>query len=121
MFTVCVETHFWASHGLTLADGSKEHLHHHNWSVAADVSSEALNGMGLVMDFRRLKATVDKTIAEFDNKALDKIDYFQRNNSSAENVARYLYEKLEPRLPPNVKLKAVRVVEEPGCSAKFSK
>ena len=121
MFTVSVETHFWASHQLTLSDGSKEPLHHHNWSVTADVSSEVLNNTGLVMDFRQLKAMVDKTIDEFDNMALDKIDYFQRNNSSAENVAGYIYEKLEPRLPEGVKLEAVRVVEEPGCSAKFAK
>jgi len=121
MFTVSVEAHFWASHQLTLADGSKEPLHHHNWSAAADISSEKLNSIGLVMDFRQLKAMVDKTIAEFDNMALDEIDYFQRNNSSAENVARYIYEKLEPKLPQGVKLEAVRVVEEPGCSAKFAR
>ena len=121
MFTVSVETHFWASHQLTLPDGSKEPPHRHNWSVTVDVSTEALNSMGLVMDFRQLKAMVDKTIAEFDNTALDKIDYFQRNNSSAENVAGYIYEKLEPKLPQGVKLEAIRVVEEPGCSAKFVK
>ena len=121
MFTVSVEMHFWASHQLTLPDGSKEPPHRHNWSVTVDVSTEALNSMGLVMDFRQLKAMVDKTIAEFDNTALDKIDYFQRNNSSAENVARYIYEKLEPKLPQGVKLEAIRVVEEPGCSAKFAK
>ncbi len=121
MFTVSVETHFWASHQLTLPGGSKEPVHRHNWSVTADVSTEALNSMGLVMYFRQLKAMVDEMIAEFDNMALDKIDYFQRNNSSAENVAGYIYEKLEPKLPQGVKLEAIRVVEEPGCSAKFAK
>ena len=121
MFTLSVETHFWASHQLTLPDGSKEPPHRHNWSVTVDVSTEALNSMGLVMDFRQLKAMVDKMIAEFDNTALDKIGYFQRNNSSAENVAGYIYEKLELKLPQDVKLEAIRVVEEPGCSAKFAK
>ena len=121
MFTVSVETHFWASHQLTLPDGSKEPPHRHNWSVTVDVSTEALNSMGLVMDFRQLKAMVDKMIAEFDNTALDKIGYFQRNNSSAENVAGYIYEKLGLKLPQDVKLEAIRVVEEPGCSAKFAK
>jgi 6-pyruvoyltetrahydropterin/6-carboxytetrahydropterin synthase len=121
MFTVSVETYFWASHRLTQPDGSKEPLHHHNWSVTADVSSKKLNSMGLVMDFRQLKAIIDTTIGDFDNTALDTIDYFQRNNSSAENVAGYIYQELEPKLPQGVKLEAVRVVEEPGCSAKFAK
>ena len=121
MFTVSVETHFWASHQLTLADGSKEPLHRHNWAVTADVSSDKLNSMGLVMDFCRLKAMVDKTIAEFDNIPLDRIDYFRQNNPSAENVAKYIYEKLRTKLPRGVKLENISVVEEPGCSAKFGK
>ena len=104
-----------------LPDGSKEPLHHHNWVVTANLSSDKLDSMGFVMDFSRLKAVVDKTIAEFDNVPLDSIDYFQRNNSSAENVAKYIFDKLEPKLPGGVKLRSIRVVEEPGCSAKFSK
>jgi len=121
LFTVSVETHFWASHRLALPDGSKEPPHHHNWAVTADVSSDKLNSMGLVTDFCRLKATVDNIIAEFDNIPLDKIDYFQRNNSSAENVAKYIYEKLEPKLPMGTRLEGIRVIEETGYSAKFGK
>jgi 6-pyruvoyltetrahydropterin/6-carboxytetrahydropterin synthase len=120
MFTVSVETYFWASHQLTLPDGSKEPLHHHNWAVIANISSEKLDDMGFVMDFCRLKEALDKTTAEFDNVPLDSIDYFQRNNSSAENVAKYIFDKLEPKLPRGVKLRSIRVIEEPGCSAKFS-
>ena len=121
MFTVSVETRFRASHRLTLPDGLKEPLHQHNWAVTADVSSVKLNSMGLVVDFRRLKAMVDDIIAEFDNTLLDRIDYFQRNSSSAETIAKYIYEKLEPKLPKGVKLNHIKVVEEPGCSAKSSK
>lgn len=119
MFTVSVETHFWASHQLTKADGSKESLHQHNWSVTADVSSDRLNSMGLVMDFRRLKAMVEAIVAEFDNIPLERIDCFRQNSSSAETIAKYIYEKLEPKLPGGVKLRSIRVVEEPGCSAKW--
>ena len=121
MFTVSVETHFWASHRLALPDGSKEPLHHHNWRVVADISSSKLNSMSLVTDFRRLKAMVDDIVAEFDNVQLEKLDYFQRSNSSAETIAKYIYEKLEPKLPGDVKLNHIKVVEQSGCSAKFSK
>jgi 6-pyruvoyltetrahydropterin/6-carboxytetrahydropterin synthase len=120
MFTVSVETHFWASHRLTLPDGSKEPAHSHNFAVIADVGTEMVGDMGLVMDFRRLKAMLDNIVAEFDNVALDGIDYFEQNNPTAENVAKYIYEKLQPELPKDVKLEAVRVTEEPGCLAKFA-
>jgi len=121
MFTISVETHFWAAHRLALPDGSKEPEHRHNWSVITNVGSESLNNMGCVMDFNRLKTMVDNIVAEFDNISLDEIDYFQQGNSSAENVAKYIYEKLEPRLPKGVKLQSIKVVEEPGYSAEFSR
>ena len=121
MFTIEVETRFWASHQLKLSDGSKEPLHQHDWVVTVKVSSEKLDSMGLVMDFGHLKAMVNEITSEFDNVRLDSVDYFQRNNPSAENVAKYIFEKLEPKLSAGVKLGSVRVVEEPGCSAKFSK
>ena len=119
MFTISVETHFQASHQLTLPDGSKEPVHNHDWAVTASLSSEKLNNMGVVMDFQELKAMVDKTVAGFDNTALESIVYFQRNNPSAENIAKYIYDKLRNELPEGVKLRSIRVVEEPGCSAKF--
>jgi len=119
MWTVSVETNFWASHRLALQDGSKEHLHSHNWSIIADVASEKLSSFGIVMDFHRLKLMLDNIVAEFDNVTLDNIDYFRTTDSTAENVAKYIYEKLQPQLPDGVKLQAVRVAEEQGCSVKF--
>ena len=110
-----------------------EPKHYHNWSVTADVSSNKLNSRGIVMDFHKLKAAVDNIVAELDNTALHKTDYFQQNSPSAENVAKYIYEKLEPKLPKGVKLQSIRVVEGPArrrpvgsrppvaaCSAKFA-
>ena len=121
MFTVSVETYFWASHQLVLPDGSKEPQHQHNWAVTAEVGSSELNSMGLVMDFYRLKALVHNIVSELDDTAMERIDYFQRNSSSAENLARYIYEQLEPKLPKGVKLQSIWVGEEQGSSAKFSK
>jgi len=120
MFTISVETNFWASHQLVLLDGSKEPEHHHNWLVSAGVSSEKLNSMAVVMDFQELKAMVDDIVSEFDNVALNEISYFRQNNPSAENVAKYIYEKLRAELPKGVKLQNIRIVEEPGCTANFS-
>jgi 6-pyruvoyltetrahydropterin/6-carboxytetrahydropterin synthase len=120
MFTISVETSFWASHQLVLPEGSKEPVHHHNWLVSAGLSSDKLNSMAVVMDFKELKAMVDDIVAEFDNMALNEISYFRQNNPSAENVARYIYEKLRNKLPKGVKLQTIRVVEEPGCAVNFS-
>lgn len=121
MFTVHVESVFHASHQLTFADGSRESSHRHDWRVIAGVDSYELNGDGLVMDFHQLKELLDGVVAEFENKSLNEIDYFKRNSSSAENAARYIYEKLENKLPKGVRLRNVKVFEQPGFSAKFAK
>jgi 6-pyruvoyltetrahydropterin/6-carboxytetrahydropterin synthase len=102
-----------------LPDGSKEPVHKHDWMVTADVSSDKLNSIGIVMNFRKLQAMIDEIIAGFDNTALESISFFQKNNPSAENVAKYIYNKLQTELPEGVKLRNVRVVEEPGCSAVY--
>ena len=120
-----------ASKALRCAEVEPEH--YHNWSVTADVSSNKLNSRGLVMDFHKLKAAVDNIVAELDNTALHKTDYFRQNSPSAENVAKYIYEKLKPKLPKGIKLQSITVVEGPAsrrpirsrplvaaCSAKFA-
>jgi len=121
LFTICIETCFSASHQLTLTDGSKEPLHRHKWLVKAGVSSDSLNNMGLVIDFRRLKTMVNSVVCVFGNNRLETLDCFQRNNSSAENVAKYIYDKLEPKLPEGVKLDFVSAMEKGACTATFSK
>lgn len=121
MFTIAVETHFRASHQITLPDGSKESLHKHNWITTVEVSSEKLNEMGLVMDFERLRKRIEKIVAPFENTTLESHDYFHKTNSSAENVAKYIYERLEPMIPAGVRLESVNVIEKQGCLAKYRK
>lgn len=119
MFTISVETRFWAAHQLIMPDGSKEPLHYHNWLVTADVAGEKLNDMAVVMDFHDLKAMLDNIVAGFNNNTLNDIPCFKQNIPSAENVAKYIYDKLKVALPEGVHLRSVKVVEQPGCEAKF--
>lgn len=121
MFIISAQTHFWASHQLSLPDGSEEPVHSHDWLVVAEVAGEQLNDMGLVMDFRRLKAIMDGILANLEGTQLNALEYFRRRNPSAENVARYIYEQLDPRLPKGVGLRSVCVGEEPGYLARFER
>ena len=114
-----MQTYFWASHQLTLPDGSKEPLHSHNWLAEVEVSTEQTDRMGLAMDFNHLKNSLEKIVAHFGNGSLERIEYFQKNNSSAEMVAKYIYEKIASELPESVNAEYVKVVEEIGCKAEF--
>ena len=119
MFEITVDTHFFASHRLNLSDGSKEAPHEHIWEVTASVCSKKMNNIGIVMDFRELMSMLEDITAPFDKNMLNNHEYFQKNNTSAENVAKYIFENLEPKLPENVELAYVSVTEAAQCKAKF--
>ena len=121
MFTVTVETTFTASHQLTIAQGQKEALHCHDWIVRVAVSADRLDEMGLVVDFSELKTKVEEVTNSLDGVRLEELSCFQGVNTSAENVAKYIYDKIEQLLPSHVKPRYVEVAEAPGCRAKYSR
>jgi 6-pyruvoyltetrahydropterin/6-carboxytetrahydropterin synthase len=121
MFTITVENTFAAQHQLTMHDGRTEPLHSHDWIVTTAVSATKLDKTGLTLDFNQIKEKVEKIIAPLSKAKLEELTCFQGINTSAENLAKYIFTKVEPLLPANVKLKYVEVCEAPGCRAKFSK
>ena len=120
MFVISTEITFNAGHQLTFADGSTEAVHNHNWIADAAISSQKADENGMVFDFRTLKKMLREIVAEFDNAKLEDFDYFKKKNASAENVAKYIYEKLNARFSPIISLEYVEVTESPGCRARYS-
>jgi len=106
---------------LTLPNGSREPLHDHDWVIIASLSREELDEMGVVMDFHVLRTKLKQITAEFEGMALNEVKCFNQNKPSAENVAKHVYGLLCGRLPEGVKLRSIKVVEEPGCVAEFTK
>jgi 6-pyruvoyl-tetrahydropterin synthase len=58
------------------------------------VSGSELNRMGLFIDFNKLRKIIEGITGQFDNRPLEENPYFQENNSTAETVAKYIFEKL---------------------------
>ena len=121
MFTISVEKSFTACHQLTVSKGALEALHCHNWHLTVSVSAEKLNEFGMVMDFCRLNDIIETVTGPLAGAQLEKLDAFAGINASAENVAKYIFERVEPELPGSVKLDYAEVTESPGCLAKFKR
>ena len=123
MFAVTVEGSFTAEHQLTMADGEKEDLHSHGWIVKVSVSAEKLDNTGIAVDFIELKQIIDDVTCPFEGKILEELNLFGSPgiNASAENIARYIFDGIEPKLSGDVKLESVKVREAKGCWAKYSK
>jgi len=120
LFTVTVQTSFTAGHQLTMPDGRVEQLHEHNWVVRSAVAAEKLDESGLVADFHWLETKIKEVVSPLDGARLEELACFEDVNASAENVAKYIYDKLEPLLPGRVKMQYVEVSEAPDCWAKYS-
>jgi len=115
-----VDTSFLASHQLAFKNCEQEDEHSHSWAVTVAVCSEKLNEDGFVMDFCILKEKVRKIVAELQGNKLEDMECFKDINASAENVAKYIFDKLKPQLSSCVQLDYVEVVEAAGCAAKYS-
>src|SRR3954462_1172619 len=100
-FEITTTRIFSAAHQLRLYDGTLEPLHGHNWRVKVTVAAEALDAIGVVMDFHELERLVDEIIGPMHNRHLNDLAAFASLNPSAENVALHLGRALQ--LPPAVR------------------
>lgn len=121
MYRVSAERRFWASHSLRgYLGGEDEPLHAHDWRARVSVVAEDLDAAGLAVDFHRLEEALEALLAPFVGKSLNAVPPFDRENPTAENLARYLYRGLRPSLAPSgVCLEAVTVWEAAGCSVTY--
>lgn len=91
-----VEFYFAAAHRLPRYHGPCRHLHGHNYKFFVALEAEVDPGSGMIFDFGDLKKVVQEHV-------LSRVDHRDLNdvleNPTAENLARWIWEVLEPRLP----------------------
>ena len=120
MFEISVEHTFAAGHALRGYKGKCEHVHGHNYKVQVTVAGEQLNPAGLLMDFVELRSALQAVTEPFDHRMLNDLPPFDQVNPSAENMAKYFCEALEPRVQAKgVHVLAVTVWETETSSATY--
>ncbi|HBG27346.1 MAG: hypothetical protein A2Y10_13650 [Planctomycetes bacterium GWF2_41_51] len=119
MFTITVHTSFSAGHQLKFPAGP-EPYHIHDWQVEAALAGKNLDKNGLLFDFNIFKKILDHIVMPFNDRTLEDLDCFKNINTSAENVAKYIFTSIKNKLPSGITLVSVEVTEAPGCKAKYS-
>lgn len=120
MYEVKVETQFSAAHQLKGYDGKFENLHGHNWTAIVVAEAEALDSIGVGIDFVKLKEKTEKILALLDYKNINEIPPFDDQNPSAENIARWAFKQLKEEInAKGVRMKRVEIHEMPGCGASY--
>lgn len=121
MFEISAEYTFAAGHALRGYKGKCENVHGHNYKVQVTVAGERLNSIGLLMDFVDLRAAIKGLVDRLDHRFLNDLPPFDQLNPSAENLAKYFYDGLEPQVrEQGNRVSAVKVWETDTTSATFS-
>jgi 6-pyruvoyltetrahydropterin/6-carboxytetrahydropterin synthase len=113
MYELTVSCHFDAAHSLRGYPGECYRLHGHTWTVEATVSAEELDELGIVYDFKLLKADLNSVLERYDHLPLNDVEPFTEISPTAENLARVIYERLAETIAPAVHLVEVAVWESP--------
>ena len=120
MYDVTVKTGFSAAHQLRLYDGKYENLHGHNWTAQVTVEADELNPIGVGIDFVELKEMVEGILSRLDYQNINEISPFDKENPSAENIARWLFLELKTQIDTeSTRVKRVEVCEMEGCGASY--
>jgi len=120
MYEITINKSFSAAHFLKDIGGKCEGLHGHNFIVEVSLAGPSLNKEGLLLDFRLLKEWTDEIIEELDHKFLNEHPYFKDVNPSAENLARFLFDRVSERARlNNVGVSCVTVWESENARASY--
>jgi 6-pyruvoyltetrahydropterin/6-carboxytetrahydropterin synthase len=121
MYTATIKTEFSASHFLRGYNGPCSRIHGHNWKVKIKIKTNKLDDIGMSIDFYELQKKTDEIVAKFDHRDINSIPPFDKTmNPTSENLARFIFDELKRKLPPQIKLSSVAISETDEYTAKYS-
>ena len=124
MYTLKVESAFEAAHQIPGYPGKCARLHGHNWVVEATVQGSELDELGMLVDFKLVKAALHTVLEMFDHHYLNDLEPFQSGlTPTAENLAKLIFDMLANNevFKAGTRLDAIRVWESPKSSVTYTK
>jgi 6-pyruvoyltetrahydropterin/6-carboxytetrahydropterin synthase len=121
MFEVMIERNFSSAHQLRGYQGKCENLHGHNYKIEIYARGRELDNIGLLVDFGELKTAADEVVQYLDHRNINELPPFDVElNPSAENLARYILERVASRVGDRrVQIYKVRCFETPTSIATY--
>jgi len=120
-FEVMIERNFSSAHQLRGYKGKCENLHGHNYKIEIYARGNELDNIGLLVDFGELKEAADEVVTYLDHRNINELPPFDEElNPSAENLARYILERVASRVgDERVRIYKVRCFETPTSVATY--
>ena len=126
--------HFAAAHRLGVAEWSEERNaevfgdcsnplgHGHNYEMEVTVAGEVDPETGFVVDLKRLRDLVQaRVVDDVDHRNLNvEVPWLEGVNPTTENLVVAIWERLEDRLPPGVRLDRIVLRETPRNHVEYT-
>jgi 6-pyruvoyltetrahydropterin/6-carboxytetrahydropterin synthase len=120
MYELKIITQFSAAHNLRNFRGKCEALHGHNWKVEVVLSGKDLDDSGVVLDFAEVKAATGEIMSEIDHRYLNDLPFFMENNPSSENIARFIFHRLQEKMDNDrIRIRRVTAWESQDACASY--
>jgi 6-pyruvoyltetrahydropterin/6-carboxytetrahydropterin synthase len=88
--------------------------------VEVVVSGKELDNSGVVLDFAEVKSATGEIMSEIDHKYLNDLPFFIEHNPSSENIARYIFQRLQEKIEDKrVRVKRVTAWESQDACATY--
>lgn len=122
-FTIFKDFEFSAAHAIRGHTRGCQNLHGHNYRVRVHVAAGELDGLGMVIDFADLKEIVSEVADPFDHQVINDVPPFDRENTTAELLARHFHDEVSRRVAEATGARAavtrVEIWETPSSCAVF--
>ncbi len=116
MYEITIEETFDAAHCLREYSGACRNLHGHTYRVSARFLFAELDDFGMALDFRKAKEALRAATEHLDHTYMNELPEFSVHNPTAENIARFVFERVKPAQP---QLSSVSVWETATSCATF--
>lgn len=100
---------------------ANENWHGHNYDLYVTIKGEPDPHTGFLYDVKKLSLIIKEQVLEkLDHRNLNlDVDFMRGKMCSTENLAKGIWEQLQPHLPPQVKLHAIKLYETPRIYVEY--
>ena len=100
---------------------ANENWHGHNYDLFVTIKGQVNEDTGFLFDVKKLSELIKIHVLEkLDHKNLNlDVDFMQGKMCSTENLAKAIWQQLQPHLPTEVKLHCIKLYETPRIYVEY--
>lgn len=100
---------------------ANENWHGHNYELYVTIKGNADGDTGFLFDVKKLSIMIKEFVLDkLDHKNLNiDVEFLKEKMCSTENVARAIWQQLQPQLPVHIKLHCIKLYETPRIYVEY--